>query len=242
MGCFSNRHRYTINEVIKKLGRRMLNINGLELTHKQFLDLFCTPDEVKILRQAEVIADVSGYNRNFTGCFKHQIVTELTGGSELEIDFKLNSVSRHNAPICPRNRVIRPDADPKTIEQITSWVTHAIGTGFAFSKTRALFGWFDSNCASKSTVRYYWPTIIALASEDNDTKDLGESLLGVKPPRSAPSLPPEVRAACRETSGVIAAARLLPEEGPKAMPQVEVRLQSASAVNCGALGLLMPTI
>jgi hypothetical protein len=63
---------------------------------------------------------------------------------------------------------------------------------------------------SKQTMRYYWPTIIAICSEHDSTKAYASELQELKTPANPKPLPRGLLLACKTTSETIATAKLIP--------------------------------
>lgn len=244
MAAFSDNQVCSLEYSITKLRERMLRGNTLVMTHDEFLGLFASVEDREILKLAPKIADISTSTSCFFGEFRHKAVADLTGEPLAELRFDLNEAGGSPVPLRPRNQVVINDADPEVVARITSWVTERITIGYQWSKVRAVLYYLNKHCPSKNQVRFFWPTIIAIASSsyNEDIKDLADRMRELKTIRQVPSLPKEVKDAIRETAGTVACATLLAAEpeGKKVQPPVLVDLYRAKAVKVQHLGYLDP--
>jgi hypothetical protein len=227
-------HSYGLSRCIETLHARMRSLNRLGFTHDEFLALFAPKEHWEILKTASDVADVKATGGDHLGNFRHHALT----AEDADMYFDVNG---DGAPLMPRNHTILKKAPKELLDRLATWVNREIEVAYGFSRTAALIQWLDANCATRQQIRFIWPSIVTLCSLMIDTAELGDRLREFKPCKALPHMPPEVRAACKSTAGVIATAMLLPVEKDLFMAPVIVRMVTAAAhVNEGALGIIKP--
>jgi hypothetical protein len=75
-------------------------------------------------------------------------------------------------------------------------------------------------------IRFYWPTIISICAQDENTKKFAEELHALRTPASPKPLPRWLQQACRLTAETIATTMLIAEEVTEPPPG-EVNLTAA---------------
>ena len=73
-------------------------------------------------------------------------------------------------------------------------------------------------------MRYYWPSIIAICSEDERTKAFAQELQELKTPTSPKPLPRGLLLACKATSETIATTKLIPADAQHVTGEVTLEV------------------
>jgi hypothetical protein len=115
------------------------------------------------------------------------------------------------SPPVPRRLEIQPDAPGDVLARINSWIENGGDVSRDFGRVVKVFEVLNRE-HSKVSMRYYWPTILALCSESPDTKDMARELQHLRTPTTLRSLPPGLATACKQAANTIATARLLPTD------------------------------
>lgn len=151
----------------------------------------------------------------------HEItkVGEYWRDNEVEInlndDWRVEFDSRHcspqeTLPLWPKNPELQPDHDPAIVEEIVAWAGRRLEIGWEFGRLERALEALDACCSSLSQVRYYWPSITALARVAG-LNDLVEKLdiAAGRVPNHLPSLPMGLRDALRAGAGTVAIGSLM---------------------------------
>lgn len=113
---------------------------------------------------------------------------------------------------------------PEVEEIITRWVLRRMEIGQAFALADAVLKALHTRCDNPETVRFYWPTIIGLASTAGI--DLADKVRDFKVPKNMPAIPLELRTAMAETTTTIAKAMMMmPTNHPLWGLSQEVKLE-----------------
>lgn len=210
MSAIPNRKMNSLQSTVTRLEERWDNVNNIGFTHQEFLALFAPPEHWDILNMAASIADVATNGGSHHSTLSHESLLAI-GCKTAHLNFYVSQV-KGIAPLMPRNAIVLKDISPETMEKITSWVIERAHSKLMFNRVRKLLWWFNSSCQNAHQIRAIWPTIIALAADHEDTQAIANDLRDLKPPKTLPRLPAEVKTACVGTSGLVAAAGLLPKE------------------------------
>lgn len=238
MSPIPRRYLYQLEANINLLAARLHSLHTVDFTHDEFLALFATEDQAKMLKEVSEIADVNTSGGGHHADFTSDKFTQAFGSNLVHLHFTVNAV-KDFAPLVPRNRVILPEAPRHTIDKLTSWIIDRAEINFSISRIKLVLGWLDNHCQTPSQLRFLWPSLIGLCSLNDLTADFGHRLREVRPPTTMPFLPPEVKAACRTTAGTVASTMLLPDPEAAEAPPVSVQITRIDARREeGALGVL----
>lgn len=231
-------YNYRVSGVIKResipaLRLRMRQVNLLGFTYDEFLHLLAPPEHHHILKTASEFAKISADGGNASASFhslKHGDVT-----------LNFGVTTSDETPLLPRSCVVLKSAPQELRAKLEAFVATEVEISLAFGKVVSLFDWLDEKCASKAQMRAIWPSIVPLLTLSHQTSDAAERVREFKPQRTLPHIPTEVRAACKETAGLIASAMLLGDEPEPFNPQVSVDLEKVwKSYEHGALGVIEP--
>lgn len=239
MGAIPRRYIHKLETVIQAVGDKWERFHNVGFTHDEFLSLFAPVEHHKLLREASEIAEVEVVGG---GChyasFTHSKFSEVFGSPTVQLNFFVHNSAANPAPLLPRNHVVLASADPQVISKLAEWVIERGEIGFGIARVKAVLNYLDINCSTPNEVRFIWPTLLALCSRDDELANFADKLREVRPPKSMPPLPPEVRAGVRASAGTIASAMLLGEPEPFVAPVTVSILTFVGVRKEGALGTL----
>jgi hypothetical protein len=226
------KYAYYMKNNVETLHRRFKPLNRISFSHDEFLALFAPPEHWEILKTASEVAAINATGGYHGGVVRHHSVM----GGSASIMF---IVAASGAPLMPRNLVVLPQAPSALVERLSVWVNREIEVAMEFARVNALVNWLDANCATKDQMRFLWPPIVSLCMVQEYTTALGERLREFKTPSSLPSMPAEVKAACRSTSATVTTAMMLDETpAPFSAPVTVTLAASEHYEDEGALGRL----
>ena len=201
---------------ITTLYLRRTRIGKLELTFEEYIQTF-VPTEAR-----QMFRDITSY---VTSSVSSQHFELHISGSPVQSRVTLKGGSK--TPPIPRNMVIQPDAPNEIIDRIRSWYEHGGDASRDFGRVSKLLTFFNENF-SRVAIRYYWPTILAICSEGENTKHLVQELQELRTPVKLKSLPPGVAKACRQAAETIATARLIPTDAGENTETADVTISIVS--------------
>jgi len=237
MVAIPQRHLYQLENSITKLGEKWINFHNVGFSHAEFLTMFAPEGHWEFLNSASEIAEVNASGGWRDSEFNDPRFTEAFGSSHVRLMFQVHLIN-NRAPLMPRNKVILASIPQDVRDKLTSWVIERTEIMFNINRVRAVLSWLSTHCDSGPQIRFLWPSIIALASLNESTHDLGDRLRELRPPRSLPALPSEVKAGCRMASTTIASAMLLGEPEAFTAPVTCTILRVDAQRKEGALGIL----
>lgn len=204
MSAFSSNHRYAIESNIRTLFMRRRALASLSLTNEEYISTFVPVEARQLFR------DISPYTGGLysigsrTACFNQfgyatTLALHINGGEEKAI------------PPLVRNAEIQPDAPPSVLDRIKSWLDNDADVSRDFGRVLATFNYLSDNY-SRAAIRYYWPTILVLLADNEQTKPILDEIQAMRMPTSLKPLPPELVAACRKTAATVSTAQLIPHD------------------------------
>jgi len=193
--------------------RRLEEAVALSLSYDEYLSLFLDDDKKYVLMEAsKLVVRSPGVSSMFH--VPRQLVHNISALSDVAMSRLTLSVFVKSPPsvsyLVP-NGTIRHDAPSELVSRVVNWASKSVELGISINRIRALLWYLDRECDNGAQIRFLWPSILALCAFYEGTKELGDRLRVLKPPRSLPSLPQEVKLNCRLTAQTIAAAQLMPE-------------------------------
>jgi len=203
--AFNHMINSAINNTIRTLYCRRKMVGTLSLTHEEYMETFVPREARDAFRAAAPWASRSEGRH-------YRWDLELLTGEKYTATMQINeNVNRAPAPIVPRTLAIQPDAPSEIVGRIFGWATTGGDVSREFGRVRLVFDTLNEQF-SRITMRYYWPTILALLSENKDTKHLVAELQELKTPAKPKPLPQGLLLACKQTAETIASARLIPAD------------------------------
>lgn len=235
MSAFGNNYRFTIVNNIRGLYQRRLQLSRLALTYDEYINTFVPPEARQLFRS------MAPYN----GCTSY-VRGELDlnqFGHDANASLHIRSDHKHKfAPPLVRGLELQPDAPPEVVERFKHWLENGGDVHRDFARVVVLFTRL-SESYSRSAIRHYWPTIMALCDGHEDTKHLIQELQVMKAPPAPKPLPPGWAAACRKTAATISTAQLIPAEVEgREIDEVLIQVNSGQKYTEEGLGTFFGTV
>lgn len=209
MPAFSARKLEELEGAINKLYARTIEcINQPKISKTEIYDALVKPEHRELLLKTE------------------DLVGTIQTHSYLSFDVKLGPqrITLNAAfPTGPLEHIM-PDyykkgmhgeANPETVEKITNWVKMRSSIGWDFCKAHKVLNELNEHMASPKQVKFFFDGIVGLC-EMAEMKDLADKLRDPFVPASFPSIPVELRQACKDATQAIARGLLVdPEQKTK---------------------------
>jgi hypothetical protein len=210
-----------IEDAIGYLKDRVLCTQSVpDITYRELLQLIAPAEHIDALMNIRRIADVGRY----VGVSTDARTFLSHRGRNLSVSFEVDGES--DSPVMPY-RPIWLDHFPENRELMKA--LEACGKQRAdiaidWERVGKVFKYLNEVCTNPAQVRYLWPAITGILSMKEDLEGMRASLSQHVMPKSLPTLPMEVRKACRETAAIVAMALMLPplEDEPVQPRQVRI--------------------
>jgi hypothetical protein len=203
MPAFSYSTLNQLHQNIRALWYRRQRVGKLYLTHEEYIDTFVP------LEAREHFTAIARHVQSRPQW--HDLYWPTADGSRLKLNVLLESKVARPAPPYMHEHVVQPDAPQEVVDRINSWLTTGGDANRDFARVAMLLNKFNESC-SRNTIRYYWPTIIPICAEHQDTKRFAEELAALKPPKNPAPLPRGLQQACRLTAETITTTLLIPTD------------------------------
>jgi hypothetical protein len=201
MAAFNYSVTQQIYNNIRALYFRRCQVGKMLLTHDEFLQLFVPATDRELYKAIAPLAHVEYHMRA-------PFVFDAPGHGTLKGMVVSRDVPGSFAPPIPRHPVIQPDAPEELRERFFSWINNGPDVSRDYGRVYKVFQELNENC-SKHTMRYYWPTIIAICAENEMTKRYAAELQELKMPLSPKPLPAGLFQACKKSAETISTVQLL---------------------------------
>jgi hypothetical protein len=202
--AFSGKQLSMLHEEIEKMRDRRAAFEEVPVTVDDIQDKFINPEDQEIMQRAAELIDSRYMDRTINAALF------TTTFSTLRVTFRLAS---HKIDGKPMFLVPTYANSGFTREPISfglpfeQWINACINNRIDFNYVRKTLDIVDSICQVGSHVAFHWPVIRILAQATGDGK-LIESL-DQKSRAPIPPMPPELRAACKQTAEIVTMAHLL---------------------------------
>lgn len=203
MPAFSQSTLNQLHQNIRALWFRRQRIDKMHLTHEDYINAF-VPIEAR-----EHFAAVAHYVQSRPAW--HDLNWHTPDGQKIKLSLLLDSKAGRPAPPYMHQHVLQPDAPGELIGRINNWLVTGGNSSRDFARVGVLLNKLSDSC-SRNTIRYYWPTIIPICAEHQDTKRYAEELAALKPPKNPDPLPRGLQLACRLTAETITTTLLIPTD------------------------------
>jgi len=204
MTSFTYKRRSQIEQVIQKLGTRLINAVRNDVTHEDIRTCFILPEHRE---QAVDIFNIWGLN----GSNSFMFPTEAdVGRASVHVSLRFNdSDTQFAMPNYCKSGMIA-DAPAESAKRVHSWVERRVKIGRQIGQAYDTFGAIADRCGSSKAVVFLMPCVIGLIEqieEDDTAKALLDKLgKGGQPP--LPALEPELRDAAETASKLFSRAML----------------------------------
>lgn len=203
MSAFSRSVMYDIRDNINTLYRRRKQLGQMTLTQQEYVDTFVPSEARHIFREIATYIDTAAQCHSFKlNCGEGKMQTALL--------YMRGTADKRALPMV-RDLAIQPDAPQHVIDRINYWIENGGDPSREFGRVSKVLDLLNNVC-SKSALRYYWPTIISLLGERENTRELSKELQELKMPGKIPQLGSSLLTACRITAETIAQAKLIPHD------------------------------
>ena len=203
MPAFSQSTFHQLHQNIRALWFRRQRVGKMHLTHEEYINTFVP------LEAREHFVAVARHVQSRPQW--HELHWPTADGARLKLNLLLDSKIDRPAPPYMREHVVQPDAPQDVVDRINSWIVTGGDAHRDFARVGVLLGKLNDSC-SRNTIRYYWPTIIPICAEHQDTKRYAEELAALKPPKKPAPLPRGLQQACRLTAETITTTLLIPAD------------------------------
>ena len=212
--AFNNVTMNSLNNNIRALYYRRKKVGKLYLTFNEYLNTF-VPREVRgVFQEIAPWLDTSRGNHRWELFNPTPTLEAPYEGATEKIQCTMQMHVHHNKPMPPpivRMPTIQADAPKEVTERIYTWATHGGDVSREFGRVAKVLEILNASY-SRTAIRYYWPTILAICSESNATKELVQEMQELRTPAKLKPLLPGLPQACRLTAETIATARLIPAD------------------------------
>lgn len=210
-----------INNAIYQLRRRVLRTQRVPvISYREMLRLIAPEEHVERLMQARDLIDIGRYTARTTDARVYLRHRNHNVGVTFEVSGEIGTPAMPRIPIWldhfPENRdlVMALGECGRQFADIT----------IDWDEVQSVFNYLNKVCSNPAQVRYIWPAISGLLSMREELAGLRSSLSQHVLPKSLPTLPVEVRQACRRTAATVAMALMLPPLEDDAMPTPDVEI------------------
>lgn len=203
-----------ITSNVRSLFHRRTQVGGLHLTTEEYLATFVPREARDLFRDTAPLM--------FKQSLYHRFGLNLPDNKTIKAVLQ----SHGNAILLPRIIEIQPDAPPEIVQRIYGWIDNGGDVSRDFGRVNKVFAMLNTEY-SRVGMRYYWPTILALCSEGDMTKDLVQPMQELRTPATLRPLPRGLAKACRQTAETISTARLIPADASAPVYEEGVTLSIA---------------
>jgi hypothetical protein len=188
------------NGATKVLFNRVISYNQPPFTQEDILTLLVPESDRDVLRRAPIVG-ADNYMTNTCGPQWRTIYLEI----------ELRHLPNTARPLAPRSPILQEDAPQELINRMDEWVHRRRAIGLEFARVDQVVKHLNGVCKLPSQVRYAWPSIVALASMNEFTQQIGRNLTTFKRPRSLPPIH-DIRESLQKASATVSSALLLADD------------------------------
>jgi hypothetical protein len=207
---------YQLNTVVDNLFNRHRRHVNFGLTVEEYMLLYLTTEQYTQLKEVEdIIAPADN----------HHWATIHSEPDYPGLTLNFNAAA---TMLWPRNRKIRPDANPEIVARLSAWAVQRARLGQDYARVKAVLDMLNDECPTPQHVRYLWPAALILmaAVKDNYAVDeVARACNEYKAPSVIPNLSVDLRSALKRASSTVVGTQLIGEfEGPTPKYEIEVSL------------------
>ena len=233
MSALSEKKSIAMQGAIRKLFFQMAAHLQYEVSHNDFIELL-VPEDLR--------AFATTGPEHFNLPYRNTTVQEEIKIQDAQCIYYRTANDRNGktAPLVPR-KPLTINHDDTRFAPIKSYLQEYLNLHFRFSLAAHTLRHLNDQCSSEQQIRFFWPSMLLLMEHSGDQliAKAADKLRNSKTPKTAPSLPEWLRAACRETATTLTAATLMPE---KAEPTREVTIGVRDVRGYTYMGQHFPSI
>jgi hypothetical protein len=228
MPAFSETAMSSLNAAIAELYYRMQQTNMLELSHQELLDMFVPKGDHEVLLKIRHMTNEHFVNDSFNylwACLPHKV-------SAWELRFQMHDTEGSKHPALPKHRNWIGGSH-EAVTKINNWLQRRFTMGVDYSRIKQVLEILNKRCSNPQQIKFLWPSIMSLCKMRADMRGIAAAMERARTPHTIPTLSPELRQACRKTSGAIAVANLLGEPPDDVTQEVTISCPGISVTEEG---------
>ena len=212
--AFSSTHINQLLNAINTMRDQRIAFDVPPFDHEDIARVFIKPEDMEVLQRAADLVETRYVDRMIQA-----VVQTDAFDTPVRITLRLANIRPDNKPmyLVPQYATSGYTREPMRVgPAIESYIVEYINTFISFSYVKAVLNRLDEICQHESQVAFFWPVVRVLADITNDGK-LKKSF-DKKTRTPLPSLPPHIRAACKETAEIITSAHILGKPPERKLP------------------------
>ncbi len=219
---FNEHQAAAIRKAIGTLAIRMLRtIPRFEPSQEAIIRLISPEEDIPVLLNARKVINLDSYDAKSTSFM--QLAPQHGVDSAVAFSFSNVVKSTPMMPRDPRFQLLH-NSNVQVYEEMIGYIQKRIEVAIDFGRVVATFEALNRYCSTPAQMRYMWPAILPILSMNSELEGFRQAVATFRVPSKTPSLPVEVRAACKTTAATITMAGLLPPMEDDAMPTPDVVL------------------
>lgn len=213
--AFSSNHINQLSEAINTMRDQRIAFDVPPFDHEDIARIFIKPEDMEVLQRAAELVETRYMDRMIQA-----VVQTDAFEAPVRIILRLANTRPDNKPmyLVPQYATSGWAArEPMRVGSvIESYIVECINTSISFNYVKAVLNRLDDICLYESQVAFFWPVVRVLADITNDGK-LKKSF-DKKTRTPLPSMPPDIRAACKETAEIVTSAHILGKPPERKFP------------------------
>lgn len=205
--AFSGNHLDMLEQAVGTMRDNRISFDIPPFDHEDIANIFIKPEDMPALQRAGELID----SRYLDRLIQASIQTEAFS-SPVRISIRLANAKPDGRPmyLVPSYAISGYSTEPiKVDKRMEDYLVECINNSISFNYVKTVLRRLDEMCQSAHQVAFFWPVVRMLADITNDGKLIKS--FDKKTRAMLPSLPPHLRAACKDTSEIVTAAHMLGE-------------------------------
>ena len=202
--AFSGRQLSMLDDAINAMTIQRAAFEEVPITVDDILEKFIKFEDREIVQRASEMFDTKYMDRSIA------VVVETDIAPSMRVTFRLANARLDGRPmfLIPHYAVSGYTREPMRISPaFERWVTAYVNNRIDFHYVKKVLRLVDDMCQHESHVAFHWPVIRILAEATGDGKLIKS--LDHKTRAPLPPMPPDLRAACKETAEIVTMAHIL---------------------------------
>lgn len=168
MSAFSNTRVQQVQEVMRRLGKRMVNSIKNDVTHDDILRCYVKPEHQEMARLTHSVFGVAGM-----AAFTYRIFSgDGEGNLSITLNFKQDDLP-FSVPNYAGEHGILPDAPRDAIKRIEKWVARRMALGRELGQAWDTFTEVAARCSTPGAAVFLMPCIKGLFELDRNDDSSG---------------------------------------------------------------------